>query len=113
MGDIVDGRGGRVVLLFLTVVKVDLHGHEGAVFFQHGTDLGGGEIFLLRIGYVHDHRRSVLGKVGRGGLVFATLVADPMHGRRIGIRLGDDLNRVADHEGGVEAKPKVTDDAVL
>ena len=99
-------------LIFLDFGKINVYRHKGTIFIQHTAKLVFVQIFLFFRGNMHNDRGAV--RSFRGGLHFilSDVRTSPVNGGRTGIRFRDDLNGITDHECGVKAETKVTDDTI-
>ena len=62
---------------------------------------------------MHNNLSSAVFLIRYGDLIFAVFAAYPVDRRGVGIRLGVDLYRAADHKSRVESKSEMTDYAVF
>ena len=111
-GVLLPKRGSLVdQLLLFAVVEVDLHGHEGAVFFQDGLQGIGGKVGFLVLHEVHGDLGAPFGTGAGLHFVGACLGAFPQHGGSVGVGLGLHGDLIRHHEHGIEAQAEVADDA--
>ena len=97
--------------LGLNRFKVDRNGHERAILIEDIAQLELAQILAAILADVHDNVGASALALALAHLIVSRLGADPSDGGSAGVRAGNELYAVADHEGGIEAQTEMSDDS--